>query len=210
MATPWQRRLAEAAEAAKVRLVLKSVDVQPEGVDDGAAVALTRAQLEVLCEPLLQRLRAPLYEVALSARVALPGESAGEQAEAKRLGMRKKPKKKERRAAAAAVRRARSEAALGEAVSEVVMVGGASRMAAVRKLVTNLFGVDPRKTVDPIAAIVRSARAPRRRAQRRDRRCPRAAGGGAARPHPRRRARRRRAREGRRGDEAELEQVPDR
>lgn len=30
-------------------------------------VELTRKQLELLCEPLLQRLRAPLYEVALSA-----------------------------------------------------------------------------------------------------------------------------------------------
>ena len=155
----WQRRLAEAAEAAKVRLsVLKSVDVQPEGVADGAAVALTRAQLEVLCEPLLQRLRAPLYEVALSARVALPGESAGEQAEAKHLGMWKKPKKKERRAAAALIPEGtQRRLPLGEAVSEVVMVGGASRMAAVRKLVTNLFGVDPRKTVDPMAAVALGA-----------------------------------------------------
>ena len=32
------------------------------------------------------------------------------------------------------------------------MVGGASKMAAVRKLVTNLFGVDPRRTVDPMQA----------------------------------------------------------
>ena len=51
----WRRRVAAAARrgggGGSAVSVLKSVDVQPEGVDDGAAVALTRAQLEVLCEP---------------------------------------------------------------------------------------------------------------------------------------------------------------
>lgn len=33
------------------------------------------------------------------------------------------------------------------------MVGGGTHMVGVRKLVTNLFGVDPRRTVDPMQAV---------------------------------------------------------
>ncbi|MEC8552897.1 MAG: Hsp70 family protein, partial [Pseudomonadota bacterium] len=44
-------------------------------------------------------------------------------------------------------------------VDEVVMVGGATHMVAVRKLVANLFGVDPRRTVDPMQAVALGAAA---------------------------------------------------
>mmetsp|Transcript_84700 Transcript_84700/g.254002 ORF Transcript_84700/g.254002 Transcript_84700/m.254002 type:complete len:232 (-) Transcript_84700:13-708(-) len=114
-------------------------------------VELSRAQFEALCEPLLRRLKAPLYEVALTAGVALPGEQ-----EVK--GMKKKPNRKARRAASA-LRPSGSQKSLplGTPVDEIVMVGGASKMAAVRKLVTNLFEVDPRRTVDPMQAVALGA-----------------------------------------------------
>eukprot|EP00965_Chrysotila_dentata_P158037 5221324-Pleurochrysis_carterae.AAC.2 len=37
------------------------------------------------------------------------------------------------------------------------MVGGATHMVAVRKLVSNLFGVAPRRTVDPMEAVALGA-----------------------------------------------------
>lgn len=46
---------------------------------------------------------------------------------------------------------------MGAPVDQIVMVGGASKMVAVRKLVRNLFGVDPRRTVDPMQAVALGA-----------------------------------------------------
>lgn len=72
--------------------------------------------------------------------------------------MQKKAKRKERRAMAA--KRpvgSQKNLPLGTPVDEIVMVGGASKMTAVRKLVTNLFGVDPRRTVDPMQAVALGA-----------------------------------------------------
>ena len=42
---------------------------------EGTSIELTRDAMEAACEPLLQRLKAPLYEVALAAAVSLPGEA---------------------------------------------------------------------------------------------------------------------------------------
>ena len=51
-----------------------------EGAADGAggAVRVGRERLEALSEPLLRRLKAPLYEVALTSGIALPGEYVAE------------------------------------------------------------------------------------------------------------------------------------
>ena len=83
------------------------------------------------------------------AAAALPGES-----EEDKGAMKKKAKAKVRRAAAK-LRPEGSQKPLprGRPVDEVVMVGGSSQMVAVRKLVTNLFGVAPRRTVDPMQAV---------------------------------------------------------
>lgn len=45
----------------------------------------------------------------------------------------------------------------GQLVDEIVLVGGATHMVGVRKLVANLFGVDPRRTVDPMQAVALGA-----------------------------------------------------
>ena len=76
------------------------------------------------------------YEAALSAKVALPGEAE------ERGGMRKKLKYKARQAAKALRPKGKNvPLPQGERVSEIVMVGGATHMVAVRKLVANLFEV---------------------------------------------------------------------
>ena len=38
-----------------------------------------------------------------------------------------------------------------------MLVGGATHMVGVRKLVANIFGVDPRRTVDPMQAVALGA-----------------------------------------------------
>ena len=87
------RQLMQATEAAKKRLsVVKSVEVPLPIVGEGGGgeggegegggvssnespgIELSRARLEELCDGLFRRLKQPLYEVALSARVTLPGE----------------------------------------------------------------------------------------------------------------------------------------
>ena len=45
----------------------------------------------------------------------------------------------------------------GDPLTEIVMVGGAGRMVSVRSLVGNLFGVTPRRTVDPMEAVALGA-----------------------------------------------------
>ena len=118
------------------------------------AVRVSRARLEELSEPLLQRLKGPLYEAAVMAGVTLPGEVVKE----KRGKMAKKPKAKLRKKMAKLVPEGKQKhLPLGESIDEIVMVGGATHMVAVRKLVSNLFGVDPRRTVDPMHAVALGA-----------------------------------------------------
>ncbi len=164
-----RRGLSEAAEAAKKRLsVVKAVRVDLTEAcerggagavsevggssESGAVTELSRATVEALCEPLLQRLRAPLYEVSLTSRIALPGE-------AEETGvMRKKPNAKARKQLAKIRPSGRQKyLPLGTPVDEIVLVGGATHMVAVRKLVANLFGVDPRRTVNPMEAVALGA-----------------------------------------------------
>jgi len=45
----------------------------------------------------------------------------------------------------------------GDSIDEVIMVGGATEMSAVRKFIENLFGVQPRRTVDPMQAVALGA-----------------------------------------------------
>ena len=62
----------------RVRQADPKATVAVEGAKAAAAVRVPREQLESLSEPLLQRLKAPLYEVALSAGISLPGEYVAE------------------------------------------------------------------------------------------------------------------------------------
>ena len=62
----------------RVRQADPKATVAVEGAEVAAAVRVPREKLESLSEPLLQRLKAPLYEVALSAGISLPGEYVAE------------------------------------------------------------------------------------------------------------------------------------
>ena len=157
------RRLAEVAEDAKKRLsVVKRVEIElrgeaegeaerERGAAEGCTYSLSRETLEVLGDPLLRRMREPLYQLALSARIALPGEL-----EPPRPA--RKPKAKVR-AKEAALRPAGKQKHLpkGTPVDEVLLVGGGTHIVAVRKLVGTLLGVDPRRTVDPMQAVALGA-----------------------------------------------------
>ena len=156
------RLLRERVEAAKIKLsVVTKVeivlpdsgvnartganDLKPSGTGElveeslveGSVLILTRADMEAACEGLLQRLKAPLYEVALAAKIALPGE---EQVAAPN----RKPKKKARQAAEALLPKGkRTYLPQGELLSEIIMVGGAAQMAAVsmRRMIIHNCGV---------------------------------------------------------------------
>lgn len=96
-----------------------------DGDEGDAVIVLTRSAVEGACEALLQRLKAPLYEVALAAKVALPGEE-------KAAAPRRKPKLKARLAAETQLPKGKKVyLPQGEPIAEIVMVGGAAQMAAV-------------------------------------------------------------------------------
>jgi molecular chaperone DnaK len=153
------RQLAEACEAAKKRLsVVSSVSVPLPSADvarhgDSPSVTLSRKQLEVLCDTLLRRLKLPLYEVALSARVTLPGELNPDHGKV----VRKLNAKKRRALSKVRPEGRQNYLPTGAPIDEVILVGGATHMVAVRRLVSNVFGVDPRRTVDPMHAVALGA-----------------------------------------------------
>lgn len=123
----------------------------PKGGCAPGWVVLSRAEFEARSEDLLTRLRAPLYEVAISARIAMPGETEVAPP------TRRRPKGRRRQAEADAAEPPRLPTRKYSQVDEIVMVGGGSHMSAVRKLVANLFGVEPRRTVDPMHAVALGA-----------------------------------------------------
>jgi len=154
------RRLADDAEAAKIKLsVLKSAEVPvPTNVDrevsqeDAPTIKLERSTFENLCEPLFLELKKPVLEAALSARVTLPGEVVNKEK------MMKKPKKKVRDKLKLNLPEGKKKwFPTGDSIDEVIMVGGATEMSAVRKFIENLFGVQPRRTVDPMQAVALGA-----------------------------------------------------
>ena len=165
------RQLMQAGEAAKKRLsVVKSVEVPlPVAAATAAAdadiemgegegeeiveITLSRERFEKLCDGLFRRLKTPLYEVALSAKITLPGELDPDHGTVK-----KRLKVKARRKAAKLRPEGRQKyLPTGQQVDEIVLVGGATHMVGVRKLVANIFGVDPRRTVDPMQAVALGA-----------------------------------------------------
>ena len=168
-AAAYERRLAAAVEEAKKRLsVVTAVNVTlPAGVaqpaapgeggnggDDAPCVELSRVRLEQLCDGLFRRLKTPLYEVALSAKITLPGELDPDHGSGSKQNKKGKVRRKE-----AKYRPTGRQKYLptGDRVEEVILVGGATHMVGVRRLIANLFDVDPRRTVDPMQAVALGA-----------------------------------------------------
>jgi molecular chaperone HscC len=102
-----QGALRFAAESAKRALASgPSCEVDLQGLGLGR-VALTHAEFEKACEPLLERLRAPIERALRDARLRVAD------------------------------------------LDEIALVGGASRMPMVRRLVSQLFGRLPARHLDP-------------------------------------------------------------
>ncbi len=102
-----QGALRFAAETAKRALVARpGCEVDLQGLGFGL-VALTQAEFEKACEPLLERLRAPIERALRDARLRVAD------------------------------------------LDEIALVGGASRMPMVRRLVSQLFGRLPARHLDP-------------------------------------------------------------
>jgi molecular chaperone HscC len=102
-----QGALRFAAESAKRALAAGTpceVDLQGLGL---GTIALTQAEFEKACEPLLERLRAPIERALRDARLRVAD------------------------------------------LDEIALVGGASRMPMVRRLVSQLFGRLPARHLDP-------------------------------------------------------------
>ena len=96
-----------AAESAKRALAsAPSCEVDLQGLGLGT-LALTQAEFEKACEPLLERLRAPIERALRDARLRVAD------------------------------------------LDEIALVGGASRMPMVRRLVSQLFGRLPARHLDP-------------------------------------------------------------
>ena len=103
---PWPEPLWHVLESAKRALsVQDAVDVVCEA--GGPPVTITRSAYEAACEPLLQRLRAPMERALRDAQIT-PDE-----------------------------------------LDEVVLVGGATRMPMIRRLLAQLFQKLPLRTIHP-------------------------------------------------------------
>jgi molecular chaperone DnaK len=141
--------------------------------EDGTA-RLTRTALEALCEPLLSRLRRPIEQASWAAGIDLQAEredAAGDEAAAAALPVRsrgggKRGRRAAERASAPATKKVSSRQrpgaafALGRVIDEVILVGGATRMPAVQRLVAamtarpvQLGSVDPDEAVALGAAL---------------------------------------------------------
>jgi molecular chaperone HscC len=112
---PLEAQLRHAAETAKRALALQSdhvVDLASAGLGQ---ISVTAAEFERACEPLLERLRAPIERALRDARLRVAE------------------------------------------LDEVVLVGGASRMPMVRRLMAQLFGRLPARHPDPDQTIALGA-----------------------------------------------------
>ena len=102
-----QAALRFAAESAKRALASgPACEVDLQGLGSGV-IALSQAEFEQACEPLLERLRAPIERALRDARLRVAD------------------------------------------LDEIALVGGASRMPMVRRLVSQLFGRLPARHLDP-------------------------------------------------------------
>lgn len=144
---------------------------------------VTQKQLEVKCRSLLERLAVPIRQVAVMAGIQLDGEMMGPpddddvdifgekkamdvkaMKKAQQAGKARARMKNKRREVMAKVEKQMSkkmgklrEFPPGSELTEVVFVGGATRMPAVVRTVRAITGIEPRKTIDPEEAVALGA-----------------------------------------------------
>ncbi|DBA67062.1 TPA: hypothetical protein ACH3X2_001393 [Trebouxia sp. C0005] len=139
------------AEAAKIRLSETSSVVikMPLKGRDGQLVeaVLSQQEFEQLSADLFRRARLPLDQACWQAGVDLGSVRADQENEKKRQGKSKK------RALPKAQLRPKRRAP----ISQVLLVGGSTRMPAMRRFVLNMTGLEPATLVQPDEAVALGA-----------------------------------------------------
>jgi heat shock protein 1/8 len=143
-----------AAEAAKIKLSTEQAVTLRMPVAGGVEATLSRQTLEKLTAALFRRARAPLDQACWQAGVDLGSiVRAADEARAKSGGA-----KSPQRRGAAAGPEIRPKRRLP--VARVLLVGGATRMPAVRRFVRNMTGLEPDEfAADPDLAVALGAAA---------------------------------------------------
>ncbi|KAL4443054.1 hypothetical protein ABPG77_008545 [Micractinium sp. CCAP 211/92] len=156
------------AEAAKIKLSSEDRVVIRMPVGGGIEAVLTRQMFESMTKHLFRKARLPLDQACWQAGVDL-GTAVKEYEDAVRAVKKGAASKAggKRGAARAAKGQAAKELAQGGVqirpkrrmpVSEVLLVGGATRMPAIRRFVRNMTGLDPAEfVVDPDLAVALGA-----------------------------------------------------
>lgn len=156
------------AEAAKIKLSSEDRVVIRMPVGGGIEATLTRQMFESMTKHLFRKARLPLDQACWQAGVDL-GTAVKEYEDAVRAVKKGAASKAggKRGAARAAKGQAAKELAQGGVqirpkrrmpVSEVLLVGGATRMPAIRRFVRNMTGLDPAEfVVDPDLAVALGA-----------------------------------------------------
>mmetsp|Transcript_12299 Transcript_12299/g.30115 ORF Transcript_12299/g.30115 Transcript_12299/m.30115 type:complete len:295 (+) Transcript_12299:46-930(+) len=180
-----QTKFLEAARKMKIRLSSdKKTDVVIANLDRNLTYTgtYTQKQLEQRCKGLIERLTLPIRQVALMAGIQLDGEMLGpdeedegiytdevkaddfkEMKKAQQAGRKRAKQKNKRTSELHRVQKQIKgmgkirEFPPGMRLSEVVFVGGATRMPCVMKTVRALTGIEPRKTIDPDEAVALGA-----------------------------------------------------
>ena len=150
-----RRRLMEGAEAMKRRLTEDAevaVNVRGLGREGKASNAhgleaelrLTRGKFEKMCDDLLLRCRDPMEQACAQAGIDLERMRVSASQLRKRKGQR--PSEREMRAW-------RKD----QPITEVILVGGATRMPAIHRFVQNATGIKPKWTVNPDEVVAEGA-----------------------------------------------------
>lgn len=144
------------AETAKIKLSTEEKVVIRMPIAGGIEVTVTQQLLESLTTDLFRRARLPLDQACWQAGVDL-GTAVKEHDEAVRAA-KKKGRGRNRGAAAGSTEGVQIRPKKREAVSEVLLVGGATKMPAVQRFVKNMTGIQPREfAVDPDLAVALGA-----------------------------------------------------
>jgi heat shock protein 1/8 len=144
------------AEAAKMQLSKSDTAVIRMPVAGGIEAFLNRQKFESLAEDLFRRARLPLdmacWQAGVDLGTALKEWETAQTALRKRDGGQRRAKKAVQDQGVQITPKKRMP------VSEVLLVGGATRMPAVRKFVENMTGLVPKETnVDPDLAVALGA-----------------------------------------------------
>lgn len=150
------------AETAKIQLSVSESAIIRMPVGGGIEAVLTRQKFEALAEDLFRRAREPVDFACWQAGVDLG--TALEEYEVARRGLNKRERGQRRSTKAVKdpgvqiVPKREKDNTRRLPVSEVLLVGGATRMPAVRKFVENMTGIVPKDSnVDPDLAVALGA-----------------------------------------------------